>query len=143
MTSGWLRTTANSSGRPRFETWWLAQPESRRAAADAAKVTFTIRISDFLPRGLPFTGQQRPDQQQQHADGNGNVAEIEDQKGTIASEMNVGIVDDIAEPHPIENIAERAAKDEAERDRVVAPPLPPEPGEDEDRDCGGQADEQP
>ena len=46
---------------------------------------------------------------------------LKTKKGRQLAEMQIGIVDDIAEPHPIEDVAERAAEHEAERDRIVAP----------------------
>ena len=73
--------------------------------------------STFLLLRRPIAHQERADKQKQHADGNRRVADIEDQKGPPLAEMQVGEVDDIAEPAAIERCC-RARR----RGRARAPP---------------------
>src|SRR4051812_20899484 len=58
-------------------------------------------------------------------------------------EMEVGEIEHVAEPHPIEDVAEGAAKHEREGDGVVAPLLAPKPEGDEGGDRGGESDQEP
>src|SRR5438094_7101314 len=139
--SGCWRATANSSGRVRF-SGLLLQPASSNATAVALKTTGTLRILNFLPR-FPFARKQGADNQQQDADGNRSIANIEDQKGADRAEMQIGIIKHIAHPRAIDNIAQRPAQDHAKRNSIVAVALAPQPQYHTDREAGGQRHQQP
>src|ERR1044072_5416354 len=119
-TRGALRATANSSGRARLNGPPLAQP-AMLAAAARPSTRWGVRMSGFLLLRPAIAHQERSDKQKQHADGNRRIAEIEDQKRPPHAEMEVGEIDDVAEPHPIEDVAERAAEHQSEGERIVAP----------------------
>ena len=74
---------------------------------------------------------------------NRRVADIEYQKGTEVAKMQVGEVDDIAVPHPVEDVAERSAEHHSERNLVDPLLLAADPHGDGDGDGRGQRDQHP
>ena len=60
---------------------------------------------------LPFADKEGAGKQYQHADADAGVGQVENPERPEGAEMQVGIVDDIAEPHAVDDVAERAAKD--------------------------------
>ena len=109
MTSGALRATANSSGACRLREQRAAAERERRAGRGGGG---PYACSIILLWRLSFAGVAREgaEQQDDDADANRGVGDIEDQKGPELAEMQVEEVDDIAEAHAVDDIAERAAE---------------------------------
>jgi hypothetical protein len=97
----------------------------------------------LMPFIMVLTGEERAQQQDHDGDANRRIADIEYQKRTDIAKMQVGEVDDIAEPHPVEDVAERAAEHHPERRLVDPVALAPDPHRDSDRDRRSQADQHP
>ena len=87
--------------------------------------------------------EQGAEQQDHDPDANRRVGDIKDIKGPELAKMQVEEVDDIAEPHAIDDIAERAAEHEPEREPVAGLVLAPDPLRHADRDRRGHGDQQP
>src|SRR5438270_798932 len=104
--SGALRATANSSG-VRDLLFNEAQPLVETAAT-ITRAESTLRMFDSL-LGTILTSEERAEQQDHYRNANRCVADIEDQKRTEVPEVQIGEVDDITMPHPVEDIAERPA----------------------------------
>ncbi len=78
-------------------------------------------------RRIPFFNvaeQEGAEQQDDDADANRRVADIKDIKGPERAKMQVEEVDHIAELDPIDDIAERAAEHQRQRQLVAALLLP-------------------
>src|SRR5215210_7736295 len=73
------------------------------------------------------TQEQGAEQQDHDPDANRRVGDIKDIKGSKLAKMEVEEVDDIAELHAIDDIAQRAAKHEAQRKAVSGLGLAPDP----------------
>src|SRR6185503_16603238 len=110
--SGALLATANSSG---VREWLFnaAQPLVETAAT-ITRAESTLRMFDSL-LGTIVTSEERAEQPDHHRNANRCVPDIEYQKRPEVTEMQVGEVDDIAVPHAVENVAERAAQHHPER----------------------------
>ncbi len=74
---------------------------------------------------------------------NRGVGDIEDQKGDATPEVQVEEIHYVTETRPIEDIAERAAQHQPERENIAALLLAPQPRRDGERNSGGQPDQQP
>src|SRR5258705_5443104 len=158
MINGALRATANSSGVP-LRLLNKEQPLVATAATKRAAVR-VLRMFDRLlgagPLSLLLTGQERAQQQYHDADANRSIADIEYQKRAAhtvyeaqtqiwryTAKVQVGEVDDIAEPDAVEDVAERATEHHPERDLVGAVLLTPDPERDPERDRTRQRDQHP
>src|SRR3954471_15287734 len=107
--SGALRATANSSGvLPR-----VAQPLAPSATTASAAVK-VLRMFDGL-LGRIFTSEEGAEQQDDDRDADRRIADVEDEERPELAEVEVGEIDDIAEPHAVEDVAERAAEHHPQR----------------------------
>ncbi len=117
-----------------------------------AVVRFTSKNS-YAPRLLGgrrgvrgwglFAQEQRARNQQKHAERDARIGDVEDHEGAEIAEMQVGEVDDIAEAHAVDDIAERAAEDHRERDHIALCLFARHPEGDRGGDDPGHRDERP
>jgi hypothetical protein len=73
------------------------------------------------------TQEQGTEQQDHDPNANRRVGDIKDIKGSELAKMEIEEVDDIAEPHTIDDIAHRAAKHQTEREAVAGLVLAADP----------------
>jgi len=90
-----------------------------------------------------LTGEKRTQQQDHDGNANRGIADIEYQKWTKSPEVEVRIVHDIAEAHPIEDVAERSAKHHSKCSLVEAVLLASNPDCNAGGDDRGEPDEHP
>src|SRR5690242_12528603 len=145
MISGALRATANSSGARRLP---VIEAHPLVASADTRmRAVRALRMFDSLLGAWPFsvilTAQERAQQQDHDGNANRRIADIEYQKWAEVAEMKICKVDDIAEPHAVDDVAERSPQHHSERRLVDAVLLSADPDRDADGDCCGEGDQHP
>src|SRR3546814_4546364 len=72
--------------------------------------TTLFRSAGVRVPGL-FAQEQRARNQQKHAERDARIGDVEDHEGAEIAEMQVGEVDDIAEAHAVDDIAERRSEE--------------------------------
>ena len=118
-TSGALRVTCISSGRARLNSPVDPQADRPASAARRQGTATNLRMVVTLRICVLFAQQERARKQDQHADGNRGVRKVENEERPPFAEVKIGEIDHETEAHPVYDIAERAAKDAAERKSLV------------------------